>query len=259
MRPLIAIVSLLACADYGIHGKAEHVDAAEDTAKPQDTDEPDDTDDEDTDDEDTDDEDTDDEDTDDPPADGGFSLGWHIVDEGQLVDTTTDGAHFVDHHGDYDLYWYEPSGLHGLTESADPGEDFEALRDYVLERAPEPMEGIGLLHYYRDSVVDTFNRATFTYVLCDFWVEAGEDFSAYELSTGPVDDGIKVLVNGVTMGHLKLDDPGTTWNLASVLEPGRNTLIVLLVDDSERNKFIQDMAFYRSGVMVTGVDVPPDG
>jgi hypothetical protein len=72
-----------------------------------------------------------------------------------------------------------------------------------------------------------------------------------------VDDGIKVMVNGVTMGRLKLDDPGTSWHLASVLEPGRNTLIVILVDDSERNKFIQDMAFYRAGEMVTGSDIPP--
>ena len=73
------------------------------------------------------------------------------------------------------------------------------------------------------------------------------------------DDGIKVMVNGVVLGHMKLDDPGTSWNLASVLEPGRNTLIVILVDDSERNKFIQDMAFYRAGEMVTGTEVPPPG
>jgi hypothetical protein len=168
---LLLVLALLACSEIALHGKAEHVTPDQDTARPSDTGPEDDTD--------TDDpEDTNDpEDTDDPPADGGFWLGWHILDEGMLIDTTTDPGHFVDHHGDYDLYGYEPSGLHGRIDASNPVEDFETLRTYILDRAPDPMEGIGLLHYYRDSVVDTYNRATFTYVLCDFWVESGEDFS----------------------------------------------------------------------------------
>ena len=260
MRLVLPALALMACSDMVIHGKAVHVLPGEDTAQPEDTATEDDTDTAEPEDTDAPEDTNDPEDTDDPedpPPDGGFSLGWHILDEGRLIDTTTDPAHYVDHHGDFDLYWYEPSGLHGLIDSASPQDDFAELRNYILDRVPEPMEGIGLLHYYRDSVVDTYHRATFTYVLCDFWVESGEDFSDYELVTGQVDDGVKVMVNGVTLGHLKLDDPGTSWNLASVLSAGRNTLVVILVDDSERNKFIQDMAFYRAGEMVTGSDVPP--
>jgi hypothetical protein len=195
-------------------------------------------------------------DTETPPdtdAPDTFSLGWHILDESVPIATDTNPAHFVDHHGDTDLYWYEPSGVHGLIDSADSVSDFLHMREYVIERVPDPTMGIGLLHFYADSALDTFALATFTYVLCDFWVDETDDPGLYILTTGPVDDGIQVMLNGETMGHLKLDDPGGSWELGSHIKQGeRNTLIVLLVDDSARNKFIQDMGFYRDGIMVTG-------
>jgi hypothetical protein len=256
VRLTLTFMLLCACSELTLHAKPVHVLPSKDTAAAQDTAPP------------SLDTGTPSSDTarpsdsghpetpEEPPPDGGFSLGWHILDEGRIINTTTNPEYFVDHHGDHDLYWYEPSGLHGLMDSTDPSADFEALRQTILDRVPEPSEGIGLLHYYRDSEVHTFDRATFTYVLCDFWLTDDEPTGAYVLSTGPVDDGIKVLVNGATLGHMRLDDPGQSWSLGSVLRPGRNTLIVILVDDSEMNKFIQDMAFYRDGEMVTATELP---
>ena len=33
------------------------------------------------------------------------------------------------------------------------------------------------IHYYRDTDVDTLTHATFTYIMCDFWVDASDDRS----------------------------------------------------------------------------------
>ncbi len=193
-----------------------------------------------------------------PPPPDTFSYGWHILDEGDWVSTTTDPDHPVTYHGDTDTYWYEPSGNHGLLSSSTPDSDFEAMRGYVLERVPEPTHSLGNLHYYADSDVDSFRYATFTYILCDFWVGSTDDPGLYHLDTGPVDDGIEVMVNGAILGFLRLDEGGDSWNLEDHIRlDARNTLIVILADNAERNKFIQDMAFWRGEIMVTGVVSPP--
>ena len=58
-----------------------------------------------------------------------FSLGWHLLDEGERIPTNTSGAHTVSEHGDVDSYWYEPSGNHGLIGLEDPASGFERRRD----------------------------------------------------------------------------------------------------------------------------------
>ena len=193
-----------------------------------------------------------------PPPPDTFSYGWHILDEGDWVATTTDPAHPVTYHGDTDAYWYEPSGNHGLLSSSTPESDFASMRDYVLERVPDPTHSLGNLHYYADSDVDSFRYATFSYILCDFWVGSTDDASLYHLDTGPVDDGIEVMVNGSILGFLRLNEGGDSWNLEDHIRlDARNTLIVILADNAERNKFIQDMAFWRGEIMVTGGPGPP--
>ena len=195
-----------------------------------------------------------------PPRPESFSLGWHIWDDGIWVPTTSSPDHVVTTHGDIDTYWYEPSGHHGLIGSTNPSADFAGMRDYVLERVPTPNFAIGNLHYYQDTDVDTLTHATFTYIMCDFWVDATDDPSLYRLQTGPVDDGIQVIVNGSILGYLRLDGGGDAWNLGPYIRTdGRNTLMVTLVDNALNNKFIQDMAFYRGDIMVTGGPVVPPG
>jgi hypothetical protein len=195
-----------------------------------------------------------------PPRPDAFSLGWHIWDDGVWVGTTSSPDHSVTSHGDTDTYWYEPSGHHGLIGSTAPETDFAGMRGYVLERVPTPTHALGNLHYYADTDVDTLTQATFTYVMCDFWVDADDDPSLYRLQTGPVDDGIQVIVNGSILGYLRLDGGGDSWNLGPhIRTDSRNTLMVTLVDNALNNKFIQDMAFWRGDIMVTGGPVmPPD-
>ena len=248
MRWVVPLILVTGCTEYGVKpglpfssgGADTGAEPSEDKTDPgeDDTDPPGD--------------DTDDGDDDEfRPSD--FSPGWYILDEGDRITTNTNPSHWVSEHGDVDSFWYEPSGHHGLIDSSDPAEDFEAMRDYILERVPEPAMGIGNLHYYADSTIESFDQATFTYVMADFFVAPSEDPSAYRLTVSAVDDGLEVIVNSSILGFLKLDEGGSEWELGPYIRPGeRNTLIVLLVDNDERNKFIQDMAFFRGDIMING-------
>jgi len=180
----------------------------------------------------------------------GFSTGWYVWDDGVAYETTSNPSHTVDYHGDPDLYWYEPSGAHGLVDSADPTSDFAVMRQYVLDRAGPPVEPTEPFDYDADSTLSTFAYATFTYFLCDFYLDPSDDPSRYQISSGTVDDGVQVMVNGEILGRLELGSSGS-WPLSNA-HPGEvNTLIVILVDDSAVDKYVQDLAFYRDGVMVT--------
>ena len=179
----------------------------------------------------------------------GFSTGWYVVDDGVAYETTSNPSYVVDHHGDPDLYWYEPSGAHGLLGSSDPEADFALMRDYVIARAGAPYPATEPFDYDADSTLATFEYATFTYFLCDFWLDAGEDPSRYTISSGAVDDGIQVMVNGEILGQIKLGQ-SDAWPLSNADAGAVNTLIVILVDDSASDKYIHDLGFYKDGVFV---------
>ena len=99
-----------------------------------------------------------------------------------------------------------------------------------------------------NSELDTFEWATFTHVLCEFWVDEGDDPDRWRLTTGEVDDGILVLLNGHYLGHLTLRQRGD-WTLPVV--PGRtNTIAVLLVDDSADDRYVDEISLTRDGVFV---------
>lgn len=181
----------------------------------------------------------------------GFSTGWYVWDEGRAYETVSSAAHVVDHHGDEDLYYYEPSGAHGLVDSTDPVADFAVLREYVLRHAPTPTSVSGPFSYDADSSLATWELATFTYFLCDFYLPPEDDPSLYSISSGTVDDGIQVMVNGAILGRIELGESGA-WPLSNAVAGDVNSLVIILVDDSMYDKYISDLAFYRDGVMVEG-------
>jgi hypothetical protein len=178
-----------------------------------------------------------------------FYTGWYVYDDGLPYETTSNPAYVVDHHGDEDLYWYEPSGAHGLLGSSDPTADFAVMRQYVLDRAGAPVVPTGPFSYDADSDLATFEWATFTYFMCDFYLDPHDDPSLYSISSGSVDDGIQVMVNGAILGRITLGQSGS-WPLSNAVAGQVNTLIIILVDDSRVDKYIHDLAFYRDGVMV---------
>ncbi len=181
----------------------------------------------------------------------GFSTGWYIVDSDDHYDTQSDSAHAVTGYGDQDGYWYEPSGARGMIGSADPASDFATLRAYVMVRAGAPTPVSGPLTFASTSTVPTFTSASFSYILCDFWLDASDDPARYVINSGSVDDGIEVIVNSAILGQISLGESGS-WPLTNAIPGQVNTLVVILMDNSEVEKYVNDLAFYRDGVMVEG-------
>lgn len=182
----------------------------------------------------------------------GFSTGWYIVEDDTAFETTSNPSYVVDHHGDEDGYWYEPSGVFGMVDSADRNADFEVLHDYVIARAGAPTPVTGPLTFRASSTIPCQSYASFNYILADFWIDGTDDPDLYEITTGTVDDGIKVIVNGRTVDHVKLGGTGR-WNVGQLLRPGEvNSLVVILMDDCAVDKYLNDLAFWRDGVIVTG-------
>lgn len=179
-----------------------------------------------------------------------FSAGWYVLDDGVPYETTSSAEHLVDHHGDEDLYWYEPSGVHGMLDSVDVAGDFAIMREYVISRVGAPTPVTGPFDWAESSGLATFEFATFTYFLCDFYLPLDEDPGRYEIRSDGVDDGIQVMVNGAILGRLSLGEAGGSWGLEGAVPGAMNTLIIILVDDSQIEKFVHGLAFYRDGVMV---------
>lgn len=181
----------------------------------------------------------------------GFSTGWYIIDDDSHIDTASNPAYVVSTYGDSDGYWYEPSGAHGMVDSADVPGDFAVLHDYILGRAGAPTSITGPLTFRSGSTVPAMVAASFSYIMCDFWLPADDDPALYEVTTGTVDDGIRVIVDGAVLGDVVLGNSGS-FSLADVGVPGAvNTLVVILMDNSASDKYLNDLAFYRDGVLVT--------
>ena len=190
-------------------------------------------------------------DPEDPDPPESFTTGWYVLDDGIAYETTSNGAYVVDYHGDPDLYWYEPSGAHGLLDSGDPVSDFAIMRDFVLASATGPFAATSPFDYGAGSTLATFEYATFTYFLCDFYLPATANPADYEIRSGTVDDGIQVMVNGEILGRITLGESGS-WTLHNAVPGALNTLIIILVDDSQVDKYISDLGFYANGTFVSG-------
>jgi hypothetical protein len=177
-----------------------------------------------------------------------FVTEWYLLDDGSVHETVSSSSYVVDYHGDPDLYWYEPSGAHGLVGSGNPQADFGTMRDYVVQRG-QRVSPSGPFTFRSASTLATFSEATFTYVMCDFDVPAGDDPSRYRVRLDNADDGIQLMVNGEIVGHAMLGEGPLEWVLTN-LRAGRNTMVVILVDDSQVDKYVNGLGFYRDGVFV---------
>ena len=180
----------------------------------------------------------------------GFSSGWYVLDDGIPYETTSNPNHEVTYHGDPDLYYYEPSGAHGLINSQNTIDDFAKMRNYIIERVPQTIQVSGPFNFDETSTLSTFAFATYTYFMCDFKIEPDIDVSRYAISGGAVDDGIQVMLNGHIIGRRVLNQGYFSWPLEYAQPDTINTLIVILVDDSASHKYAHDLAFTLDGYMV---------
>lgn len=180
----------------------------------------------------------------------GFSTGWYIYEDPTVYETL-DPAHVVDRVGDPDGYWYEPSGVHGLVDSLDPEADFADLRSWILAHAGAPVPVTGPLTFVSDSAIPDLEGASYTWILCDFWIDWTDDPTTWSVTTGLVDDGVRVIVNGEVLGDLEYGQTGS-WPLRNAVPGTVNSLVVILQDNAAVERFVTDLGFWHDGMMVEG-------
>ncbi len=201
----------------------------------------------------------DDDDTDGPPALENVIVGWYVYDDGIAYETTSNPHHVVDHHGDEDLYYYEPSGGHGLLDpNLGHQAAFDLIEQHIIDHtALDPSYLQEEFTYEGNSTLATFEFATFTYAMA--YLSFPPQYTGdWTISVQSVDDGIEVLVNAHIIGYMKLNESNQVFDLdtdvdgnTGVLTPGiENTIIIILVDDSQVDKYIRNLVFAYDGVPV---------
>jgi len=205
-----------------------------------------------------DDDDAGDDDTE-PPDLEDVVIGWYVYDDGIAYETTSNPNFVVDHHGDEDLYWYEPSGGHGLLE---PGQGhqpaFDLIEQHIIDHTNlDPSYLQDEFSYDGSSTLATYEFATFTYAMA-YLTYSAQHTGEWSITVGSVDDGIEVLVNAHIIGFMKLNEANGVFDLdtdidgnTGVLQSGiQNVIIIILVDDSAVDKYIRNLVFTYDGVPV---------
>jgi hypothetical protein len=206
-----------------------------------------------------DDDDNGDDDTEGPPELEDVVQGWYVYDDGIAYETTSNPQFVVDHHGDEDLYWYEPSGGHGLLEPTQGHQQaFDLIEQHIIDHTNlDPSYLQEEFTYEGNSNLATYEFATFTYAMAYLTFPPGYN-GQWTIAVESVDDGIEVLVNAHIIGTMKLNEANRVFDLdadidgnTSVLMPGlENVIIIILVDDSQVDKYIRNLVFAYDGVPV---------
>ncbi len=168
-------------------------------------------------------------------------LGWFELYDGVQY-PVDDPDHAVDHYGDPDSYWYEPSGDHGRGT--------DVLRSYIRTEGAQIYPEAPISVYDDASEVVAFREVTFTYWLCVFAVDYADDPSAWTASVSSVDDGMILFLNGEPLDALTLDGSGS-WSLAEEIVVGEtNIFAAILVDNSRGGRIVSELSLERDGAFV---------
>jgi len=246
-----AILVAWGCQDYELDAGSGGDDPADDD------DDTGDDDDDDTGDDDDDDDTGDDDDA--TPTLEEVIVGWYVYDDGIPYETTSNPNFHVDHHGDTDLYWYEPSGGHGLLDpNLGHQQAFDLIEQHIIDHTNlDPSYLQEEFTYDGDSDLATFEFATFTYAMA-YLTYPAKYGGQWTIDVEAVDDGIEVLVNAHIIGFMKLNEANATYDLdvdkdgfTGVLQPmNQNVIIIILVDDSQVDKYIRNLVFAYDGVPI---------
>lgn len=201
-----------------------------------------------------------------------FMIGWYLYDDPSIYETVSHPDYVVDHHGDPELYYYEPSSTYDLCEKGETIRAhglldlnrekseiaFCAVEQFILQKAGNEAGNVALesvFTYLTPTDLDTFEEATFTYAMVYLYIPPDDDPTLYTMRVHSVDDGIEVLTNAHITGFMEIFDPHDRifdldediHQASGVLQTGFNTIILILVDDSRTHKSIDSVEFLIDG------------
>jgi MYXO-CTERM domain-containing protein len=189
-------------------------------------------------------------------------IGWwsYFAPEGDAnkVPTTTNPNHVVDHFGDPDTYYYEPSGGHGMQEDPSvlpPEQAWQNLVSYILAHADQ----FSLASEFtrnEGSDINKFQEAYFGWAFAMLYVPREMYCDDYKVHIGTVDDGVQAMANGKILGYANLGDHDVSIDMVQygtselVLRPGINEIVLIHQDQCAVQRYVTGVYITHNGVQV---------
>jgi MYXO-CTERM domain-containing protein len=187
-------------------------------------------------------------------------VGWWSYFSNQKVPTPSTPQHMIDKYGDPDVYYYDPSGGHGLQE--DPNvlpkdQAWQNIINYILAQA----NGVSLQPQFSintSSDLQTLQEAYFGYALVLLYVPKDKYCDKYQVHIGTVDDGVQAMANAEILGYDTLGEQNKYIDMVAynsnppklVLRPGINEVVLIHVDQAKVQRYVTDVWIEHDGQKV---------
>lgn len=186
-------------------------------------------------------------------------IGWwaYFDPVGTKTPSGTDPRYVIDHFGDEDTYFYEPSGGHGLREDPailPPEMAWQKIVDFTIAKS----SGVTLsATFTREEASDLsmFSETYFGWAFALLYIPKEQYCDKYLITLGAVDDGLQAMANGKICGYASLGGAQTidlheinTGNV--VLRPGLNEVVVIHEDQAKVERYIRDFGVQHAGVPI---------
>ena len=186
-------------------------------------------------------------------------IGWwaYFDPVGTKTASGGDPRYVIDHFGDEDTYYYEPSGGHGLREDPamlPPDVAWKTIIDFTMAKS----SGVTLSATFtreERSDLSQFTETYFGWAFALLYVPKEQYCDGYLIALSAVDDGIQAMANGKICGYASLGG-AQTINLTEsgtgkvVLRPGLNEVVVIHEDQAKVERFIRDFGVQHNGAPI---------
>jgi MYXO-CTERM domain-containing protein len=161
----------------------------------------------------------------------------------------------VDHFGDPDTYYYEPSGGHGMQEDPailPPEQAWDTMISFILSQSDQ----LSLASEFtrnESSDINQFAEAYFGWAFAMLYVPKDKYCDTYQVHIGTVDDGVQAMANGRILGYANLGDQNTTIDMVAygtqelVLRPGINEIVLIHEDQAAVERYVTDVYLTHQG------------
>lgn len=187
-------------------------------------------------------------------------VGWWSHFSNQKVPTPSTAQHPIEMYGDPDVYYYEPSGGHGLQEDPNvlsKAQAWQNMIDFILASSNnvtlQPEFSINT-----SSDLSALTEAYFGWALVLLYVPKDKYCDNYRVHIGKVDDGVQAMVNAEIVGYDKLGEQDKYIDMVEygsnppklVLRPGINEVVLIHVDQAKVERYVTDVWIEHDGMKV---------
>jgi MYXO-CTERM domain-containing protein len=186
-------------------------------------------------------------------------IGWwsYFTPEGsQYQIPTNDPAHPISNYGDPNVYYYEPSGGHGLQDpTIPPAQAWQSILDFIFAHTDNATLSSSFT-IDTSSDLQTLQYAYFGWALVLLYVPKDEYCDTYRIHIGSVDDGVQAMANAKILGYAKLGQQDVYIDMVEyqtnnlVLRPGINEVVLIHADQAKVQRYIHNVWIEHNGTQI---------